>query len=156
MAIYGPPLLGNANVLRTVDPNAAGTAEAFSTRARHSGQVTRLHLYVDSSSTASQVVVGIYSDRGGHPGTLRARSTMSDLSPGSWNYVDLPGTPVTAGQQYWIAVLGPKGGGTISLRDAGRGGPSDSSVQINLSDLPAHWSGAAHAGTSGPLSAYGS
>ena len=157
VAVYSPPLLGDADVKATIDSDAAGRAEAFRTRVRYSGQLTRLHLYVDSSSTASQVVVGIYSDRKGDPGALQRQATISNnLRAGSWNYVDIPSMPVTAGQRYWIAVLGPKGGGTIRFRDRGSGGGrSEASTQKNLNALPPQWS-AGTGGDSAPLSAYGS
>jgi hypothetical protein len=59
------------------------------------------------------------------------------LRPGSWNYVDLPSMPVTAGQRYWIAVLGTSGGGTVSFRDRRIGGLAETSAQHKLTALPA-------------------
>ena len=156
IAVYGPPLFGSANVGGNVDSNPAGTAKAFSTTAGYSGQLTRLHLWADSSSTATRAVVGIYSDRVGRPGALLMQRTITNLRSGSWNYVDLPSTPVTKGQRYWIAVLAPNGGGTIRFREAGASGQSVTSTQGNLTALPASWSGAAHASAAGSLSAYGS
>jgi hypothetical protein len=163
-AAYAPPLLGNANVKSTVDSNTAGTAEAFSTRAGYSGQMTRLHLWVDSSSTASTAIVGVYSNRAGRPGALLTQGTITNPRAGSWNYVDLPSTSVTEGQRYWIAVLAPRGGGVLSFRDA-RGRhrrlnlalrASETSARHNLSALPAQWPGAASSRSAAPLSAYGS
>jgi hypothetical protein len=139
-AVYGPPLFGNADVAPNVDSNPAGTAEAFLTRVRYSGQMTRLHLYVGSSSTATQAIVGIYSNRLGQPGVLQAQGTIANLRPGSWNYVDLPSMSVTAGQRYWIAVLSPSGGGKVSFRDRRLGGLAFTSRQHQLTALPAHWS----------------
>jgi hypothetical protein len=138
--VYAPPLLGNANVARTVDSDTPGTAEAFSTLAGYSGQLTRLHLYVDASSSASDVIVGVYSDLDGHPGTLQEQATITNARPGSWNYVDVPPTPVTAGQRYWIAVLGPHGGGTVSFRDESQVGTSETSARHTLTSLPSRWS----------------
>lgn len=155
--VYGPPLLGNANISRSVDSNTAGTAEAFVTTARYSGQMSRLHLYLDFSSTASQVVVGIYTNRNGHPGILQKQAAITDLRAGSWNYVDVPPPPmsVTAGQRHWIAVLGPIGAGRIRFRDAASGPGSETSSQHNLTALPATWS-TGKAWATGNLSAYGS
>jgi hypothetical protein len=65
LAAYGPPLLGDPNIESTVDSNSAGTAEAFPTQVGYAGQLSRLHVYIDSSSTASRAVVGVYSDRNG-------------------------------------------------------------------------------------------
>ena len=157
IAVYGPPLLGDANVEDTVASNPAGTAEAFLTQARYSGQMTRLHLYVDSSSTAPQAVVGIYSDRFLRPGALEAQRTITNLRPGSWNFVDVPSVPVAAGQRYWIAVLGPSGGGTVRFRDQRLGGLAETSAQHQLTALPAQWSSNLRdIRLSGDMSGYGS
>lgn len=157
IAVYSPPLLGNADIARTVDSNPAGTAEAFLTRVRYSGQLTRLHIYVDSSSTASQAIVGIYSDPFGLPAVLEEQRTITNLMPGSWNYVDLPSMSVTAGQRYWIAVLGPRGGGTVSFRDRRFAGLAELSAQHQLTALPAHWSSnLGDIRLSGAMSGYGS
>lgn len=133
----------------------AGTAEAFATQVGYSGQLSRLHLWVGSSSTASMVVMGIYTDQNDHPGPLQTHGTITHLRPGSWNYVDVPSMRVTKGQRYWIAVLAPSAGGRVSLRDRTGGGASQTSAQHNLSALPAQWSRAARGGSSSPLSAYG-
>jgi hypothetical protein len=155
IAVYGPPLLGNADIESTVDSDSAGTAEAFVTQPSYSGQLSGLRVYVDSSSTATKMIVGVYSNRNGHPGALQEQATITNVMVGSWNYVTLPSTlPVTAGQSYWIAVLGPSGGGTLSFRDKTAGGRSKTSSQHKLSALPASWS-TAKTWTTGSLSAYG-
>jgi len=155
IAVYSPPLLGDANVGNTLDSDSPGTAEAFPARVGYSGQLSRLHLWVDSSSTASKVVVGVYSNHNGQPGALQEQATITNPTAGSWNYVDVPSMSVTAGHRSWIAVLGPKGGGTIRLRDASSGGTSYTSAQHNLTALPATWS-SGRAWASAPLSGYGS
>jgi hypothetical protein len=154
-AVYGPPLLGDANVESDTVSNGAGTAEAFRTRVGYSGPLTRVHLYIDSSATASNAVVGIYSDRSGHPGTLVGQGTIAGVRSGSWNYVDIPSLPVTAGQYYWLAVLDPHGAGTLALRHSGALALGMVSAQHNLTALPAHWSGGSLT-PSGSVSAYGS
>ena len=140
VAVYGPPLFGNASVAPDIDSRPAGTAEASLTRVRYSGSLTRLHLWVDGSTTATSIAVGIYSNRFGRPGTLEEDGSISNVMPGSWNYVDLPSMSVTAGQDYWIAVLGPTGGGTVALRDRPFAGFAELSAQHELTALPAHWS----------------
>jgi hypothetical protein len=156
IAVYDPPLVGDANVEGTRDSNKAGTAEAFTATAGSTGQVTRLHLYVDATSTATSAVIGVYSDRNGHPRSLLTRSKISGLSAGSWNYADVPTAWLAAGRRYWIAVLGPKGSGTLRFRDAGgRGGRSEKSKRKNLTRLPATWASGAASG-SAPVSAFGS
>jgi hypothetical protein len=68
--------------------------------------------------------------------------------------VNVSSLTVTPGQRLWLAVLGPKGAGTIRFRDASRSEPSYTSLKSNLTSLPARWvSGAGW--TSSPLSAFG-
>jgi hypothetical protein len=154
-AVYGPPLLGNADIEKTVDSNPSGTAEAFLTRVGYSGQMTSLHLYVDASSKATRVVVGTYADKSGHPGSLLGQAATANVMKGSWNDVDVPSVSVTAGQRYWIAVLVPSGGGTVRFREASSGLGSETSAQHKLSAMPASWSTGSVYGD-GRLSAYGS
>jgi hypothetical protein len=155
VAVYGPPLLGDADIGRTVAPDPPGTAEAFATQVRYSDQLTRLHLYVDSSSTASQVEIGVYSDKHDRPNKLLEQATLTNMMAGSWNYVDVPPVSVTAGQRYWLAVLGPYDSASASFRDTTGGQTSETSARHKLTTLPSQWSGAATS-TSALLSAYGS
>jgi hypothetical protein len=153
IAVYSPPLFGDPNVEARVDSNPTGTAEAFLTRVRDSGRLTRIHVYIDSSSTGHNVVVGIYSDRAGRPAQLQEQGTITNVRSGSWNYIDVPSTPVTAGQFYWVAVLGPRGGGTVAFRHRALLGLATVSAQHDLTALPQHWS-AGRRRLSGPLSAF--
>lgn len=153
-AVYGPPLLGNADVAPYVHSTPSGTAEAFRTRAQYSGALNRLHLWVDKATTVSGIVVGIYSDRFGRPGTLEEQGTILNVRSGSWNYADLPSSQVTAGQHYWIAVLA-LGHGTVAVHDRPFSGLRISSARHDLSALPARWSGG-RLTLAGSLSAYGS
>jgi hypothetical protein len=155
IAVYSPPLFGDANVEGTVDSDSPGTAEAFPMTAGYSGHTTRLHLYVDASSKAKNVVVGAYADARGRPGALLEQATITNPKAGSWNYVDIPSTLIAAGKRYWIAVLGPRGGGKVSFRDRAGGARSQTSTQHKLAALPAQWS-AGRTWPSSPLSAYGS
>jgi hypothetical protein len=152
--VYAPPLLGNANIQGTRDYNPAGTAEAFLSPARFSGDLSSLDFYVDSSSTAAKVAVGIYSDRKGHPDVLLTQASIDSPRGGSWNHVTVPDISVTAGQRLWIAALGPYGAGTIRFRDALVGQGSETSAQHRLSALPAKWSTGTTYGN-GYLSAHG-
>jgi hypothetical protein len=155
IATYAPPLVGNADVAGTRDSNAAGTAEAFAAGVGYSGGMSSLHLYVDSSSTATHVLIGVYSDHNGHPGSLLRQATITGLRSASWNAVQVPQMSVTLGQRLWITVLAPSGAGTIRFRDATIGLGSETSSQHGLTSLPATWSsGTTYA--DGGLSAYGS
>jgi hypothetical protein len=148
-------LVGDATIAPSTDTDAAGSAEAFQATAPAPGTMTVLNVYVDSSSSAKTLVAGLYSDSGGHAGTLLAQGSLSSPAPGTWNTVSIPTTTVSSGVTYWIALLGT--GGTLAFRDhcCGGGTPSESSVQSNLNSLPGAWS-PGHRWSDGSVSAYGS
>lgn len=156
IAVYGPPLVGTADVESHMDLNAAGTAEAFPTTVGYPGEMSSLDLYVDSTSVASQIDVGVYADKSGAPGTLEDEGTITSVRAGSWNDVILPSSlSVSAGQQVWIAILAPKRDGKIRFRDdAHSGAGSITSAKTNLTALPTTWSSGTR-WTTGNLSAYG-
>jgi hypothetical protein len=150
----GTVLVGNAATEAKSDSDPAGAAEAFTATAAATGSVTRLRVFVDTGSTATSVVVGLYSNNAGHPGTLLTSGTITAPAAGQNNEVAVTAAPVTAGQTYWLAVLGR--GGTVAFRDrAGVGaGSSEASAQVGLTALPATWSSGA-VFTDGLLSAVG-
>ena len=145
-------LIGNTTVQSTADSNRAGTAEAFKATASASGTATRMSVYVASANTAGTMVVGIYSDANGHPGTLLTKGTRSGLTAGTWNAVTVPAASVTAGRTYWVALLGT--GGTLQFRDGSAAGcRSEGSTSSTLTTLPSTWATGATWGTC-PPSAY--
>lgn len=144
-------LVGTQTVEGVPDSNSAGGAEAFQDSGITTGTVSTLMIYVDTSSSAKQLVAGIYSDASGRPGTLLGQGSSSTLTAGAWNAVAISPASVTAGTRYWIAILGT--GGTLHFRD-GSGCTSVSSSQTNLTALPASWSSGS-TWPSCPLSAYG-
>jgi phosphatidate phosphatase APP1 len=148
--------VGDRNVEAASDNNPSGVAEAFRYTATASGTLTKLSIYVDGNNSANQIVVGIYTNSGSnHPGTLLTQATITNPVKPGWNTVTVPSTGVTNGTVYWIAVLGPSGGGTAQFRDTAVGGKSETSAQSNLTTLPATWTtGSAY--TNAPMSAYGS
>jgi hypothetical protein len=134
-------LLGTQTVQGNLDSNATGMAEAFQYTAATSGTVNKLSVYLDASSTASRVVVGLYADNAGNPGAVLAQGTITAPVAGTFNEVAVSGAAVTAGQSYWIAVLAPTGAtGTVQFRDVGSGGNTQTSASSTLSALPATWS----------------
>ncbi len=153
-AVRSDTLLGDQSVEASDDSNDAGSAEAFRTTASGTGQVSTLNVYLSSSSAAAKVWAGIYTDAGGHPGSLLAQGSAS-ASPGNWNTVNLgSAAAVSAGTVYWIAILGPGGGGNLAFRDVKHGGASETSAQTSLTSLTSSWTtGKTYA--DGPLSAYG-
>ena len=150
-------LLGDQSIETAVDFNSAGQAEAFKTTATGTGSMNKLSFYLDATSAAASVTVGLYADNAGSPGSLLGQATLSSPAKGAWNSVTLA-TPVsvTGGTAYWIALLGPTGTGTIQFRDHGNGTGSvaSTSTQTNLTSLPSTWtSGGSY--FDGPVSAYG-
>jgi len=150
-----PPsvLLGDQSVETQLDDNPLGTAEAFQTTANACGTVGSLSIYIDASSTAAKLVAGIYTDSAGHPGALIAQGSSSTLTPGGWNTISIPGAILTAGQPYWIAILGTNSG-LLRFRDRNGSCVSETSAQSNLTSLPASWT-TRTVYSSCPVSAYG-
>ena len=135
-------LLGDQSVENQTNSVAGGKAEAFQTTAKTSGNVKSLVLYLDANSTVSQFVVGLYSDSGGHPGTMLSQGSGTPVK-GAWNPVSVPSTNVVAGTPYWIAILGT-GSGTLALRASSGGGcNTETDSQSSLTSLPTSWSSGA-------------
>jgi len=61
-------LFGDQTVESTTDTDPAGLAQSFQYTAASDAQI-----YVDGSSTAANLLVGVYSNSGGNPGSLVAR-----------------------------------------------------------------------------------
>ncbi len=146
-------LLGDQNVESTLDSNAAGRAQAFPTTASASGLLSSLSMYVDPTSTASQIAIGLYSDAGGHPSSLLTQAVFTPQA-GVWNTASVPPVAVALGTPYWIAVLG-LGSGRPYFRDSVTGCTSEGSSSDSLAALPAAWS-TGGIWTACALSAYGS
>ena len=141
--VAGPPpalslLLGTAAVQPVADSVSAGTAEAFAATASASGSVSQVSVYVDVGNTAPTLVVGLYNDDNGHPGTLLAKGTRTGLTALGWNDVTVPRTALQSGERYWIALLG-LGNGDLRFRDGvGFSCHSEASRSTTLTTLPAH------------------
>ena len=148
----GPVILMGDQVIESqVDFNSAGVAEAFQSTATAAGTSHTITFYLDSSSTASQVTLGIYSDAAGHPGTLMTQASLSQLTAGAWNTLTVPAVALAQGSNYWIAILGVTG--TVRFHDRSHGCSSETNASRNLTALPATWSpGTAY--TDCPISAY--
>jgi hypothetical protein len=153
-ATYTGPVIGDQTVESNTDGNRIGVAEAFQYTAALTGTVTTLTVYLDNGNKSNSVVVGIYSDSGGHPGTLLGQATISGPSRGAWN--STPNTlsvSVTAGKRYWIAILSASGG-RVAFRDRTTGGTSETCASTGLSGLPSTWR-TGKVGSNAPMSIYG-
>jgi parallel beta helix pectate lyase-like protein len=128
------------------DNDSGGLSEAFHTTAVTTGPVSSICLFVAPSSKASEVVVGIYADDGGHPGALLTQGMLTDVTNGDFNTVRVPTVSLDGGAEYWIAVLGPQGSGKLRIEDACCGhrsvppvGLSETSDARDLLALPPAW-----------------
>jgi len=130
--------LGDPNVESQVGSIPVGQAEAFQATANASSNLQSLAVYLDSTSTASQLVAGLYADASGHPGTLLSQGSSTQLQAGAWNPISLPATSVVAGTPYWIAILGTASG-TLAFRDSNGGCAAETSAESSLASLPAAW-----------------
>jgi hypothetical protein len=146
-------VLGTQALSAGVDSNASNSAEAFQIVGTGCGNLASLSVYVDSGSTATRVVVGLYSDNAGHPGTLLTTGALNSPAMGQWNTIPVTATAIATAGKYWIALLGT--GGIVRFRDSQGGCSSEVSQQTALTSLPNVWtSGRSY--TTCPLSAYGS
>jgi len=130
--------LGNPNVESQAGAIPLGQAEAFQATAGASGNLQSLVIYLDSTSTVSQLVAGLYADASGHPGALLNQGSSTQLQPGAWNPISLPATSVVAGTPYWIAILGTASG-TLAFRDFNGGCAAETSAETSLTSLPPAW-----------------
>jgi glucose/arabinose dehydrogenase len=135
----------------------AGRAEVYQTTAAASGSVTKLRLYVDPTSTATRLGLGLYADNGNAVGPLLRQGSTTTVTAGAWNEVTLSSPiAVTEGTAYWIGLINPSAGtGVLRWRDnaGGTGGREQTSASATLAELPASWATGAP-WTDGPVSAY--
>jgi hypothetical protein len=130
----------------------AGVAEATPFTARSSGQAAIISVYLGPATQANGLIVGLYSSRHGHPGSLLASGAEPLPTPGEWNAVGINSASVNTGSNYWIVILGA--GSSLSLTGHGGGTCSSmASASTNLTSLPAPWS-TGRRSTTCALSAY--
>jgi hypothetical protein len=134
----GQLLVGSSTVQNVSDSDSSGTAEAFMATAVNSGTTAKLSVYVNSGNGAKTLIAGIYSDSGGHPGSLLTKGTVSGLTSQAWNTLTVSGASLASGQKYWLAILGT--GGTLAFRDAASSScHSETSASNSLTTLPSSW-----------------
>lgn len=134
-------MMGNKNLEPWVDYRPEGTAEAFQVTPEKSGIITNVRVYLDASSTAAGLTVGIYKNASGHPGTRIAQGELTNLKAGKWNTIPVSATAVTAGRSYWIAILGSQG--QLAFLDQVGSSTSlmETSASNKLKKLPYKWRG---------------
>ncbi len=149
--------LGGADVIGSnVSGAGPGGAEVYQFLATGSGTASELNLYVASSSTASDLVLGIYADSAGTPGARLGSGRIANPAEGAWNKVPVSITGIEAGKSYWLALLNPADGtGTLRWHDraGGSGGLERTYGGGSLTALPATWTtGGVY--SDGPVSGY--
>jgi hypothetical protein len=134
-------VLGNTSVQSGSDNNDAGSSEAFPFTSSASGSTVAASVYVDSASAATGLVVGLYSDGAGAPGTLLGQASLSSPSSGAWDTFAFPSVSISASTRYWLAVLGT--GGRLNFRDDSTDGSCQSvtSAAADLTSMPSSFSG---------------
>jgi hypothetical protein len=135
-------LVGDNVVEASADTTAPGVAAAFKYTSGQAGTASHLHVYLDASNTAQNVVVAIYTHNGhtNSPGRLLAQGTVTNVVNGDWNTVSIPSVNLNANATYWISVLQPaRGTGQLVFRDHTVKGGSDQPSQPNLTAFPATW-----------------
>jgi glucose/arabinose dehydrogenase len=155
--VGAPASLAGADVIGTNTSSApAGRGEVYRTTAGRTGVATSLRIYLDGTSRASRLILGLYADVGGEPGALLGSGALAAPAAGAWNTVTLAtGVPISNGTAYWIGLLNPSDStGVLAWRDhaGGSGGAERTTQGQALSALPATWAtGASY--NDGPLSA---
>jgi hypothetical protein len=107
-------LVGNSSVASVADDDATGLAEAFRFATTASGSANSASVYVDSGSRATGVVVGIYANNGGQPGSLLATGAKSGPAAGQWNQVTFGSDPNDL-QRYDVLARGARNGRSAEL-----------------------------------------
>ena len=112
-------LFGDKTIESSVDRDTAGSVKAFRFVDETNGTARSISIYVASHSRARTLLVGLYSNKSGDPGSLLASASLSAPKSARWNKVTIKSTAVKAGQDYWVAVLNK--GGTLYFRDRSKG-----------------------------------
>ena len=145
-------LFGETSLEPRLRRNPAGRAIAFRFWSRTGGHARFVTVYLASHSKPRTLIVGLYSDRKGHPGSLLTSGSLPLPSARAWNVVAVHQTAVRPRHFYWIAVLSR--GGALNLRArAKRRCTTESSEASHVTKLPRRWSSRARSKAC-PISAY--
>lgn len=148
--------LGDATTPAGTDPTelaVSGQARAFSATALKTCKVGALSVYLGAGSSATRLVVGLYSDAGGEPGALLAQGSTSQPRPGQ-NIIPIFPTRIQGNDPYWIAILGTPSG-ALEYHTGGGGCAAVASDQTDLTALPASWSSGSGVVVSCPMAVFG-
>lgn len=141
----GASTIGPTTQGASTDNNLAGRSQNYAlVLSGPSGSINRLNTWLDSTNSASQVKLGLYSGTSSSAGARIATCTVT-LPVSGLNSCTVPTTQVTNGAYYWTAILQPTGtSGSLVYRDTINTNASYGSSSTTLASLPATW-------TNGPL-----
>lgn len=150
-----PDVKGSRGIGPGTDTLSGTQPEAYEATAEYGGEIDHVNVYVERRTTAGWLGAGLYSDNGGHPGTLLSQGDRGSLVKPGWNTVSIPKTAVQKGAKYWIAVQGM--GGVLKIRTFSGGagtGNSERAEPTGSLELPASWPGGTTFPGDGPLSSF--
>jgi hypothetical protein len=134
-------LLGDRHIEAKHASQDAGRAEAIPFRAQRTGTARSARVYVDGTSQATRVSVGVYGSRRGVPARLLTSGSIGRPSRHAWDAVALHRVRLVKGRRYWVALLGR--GGSLAYRAKARGGcRSWTSARADLKGFFGQWRGA--------------
>jgi len=122
-------------------PLAMGTVQATQTQATHGALLDQLSIELDARSGSGPLLLGLYADNQGHPGTLLASGRISNPRPGERNVVPVKAMQLSANAVYWLAILHPYSSSDSAIVP-GTGllsGLIEVSLSTTLTDLPPVW-----------------
>ena len=93
-------LLGNSAVQSRQGYLSAERSAAFRFRAEAAGTAGSARVYISPSNAAGIVIVGVYSNANGQPGSLLSVGSLLSPAVGAWNSVALTASSITSGQSY--------------------------------------------------------
>lgn len=133
-------LLGYDAVGSASASTPAGRPESFRFTGRRSGSVSAIHVFIDSRNRAKSLVAGLYSNAGGHPGSLLTVGALNHPKAGAWNSLRVRSASARSGHIYWLAVLGR--GGRLYFRAATTNRCSAQTArQTRMHSLRSAWTG---------------
>jgi hypothetical protein len=131
-------LFGHATSASAIRDDSVNHAEAFRFVEQMSGTAQGITVFVPVHSTAKSLVVGLYSDRGGDPGSLLASNSQAIPAAGGWVTAPIKNTPLQKSTTYWTAVLG-KGGRLDTRNRESASCMGTIEAKRDLSALPQSW-----------------
>lgn len=131
-------LFGDSTVEPRAYATAGGTAHSFPFIDGVSGSARSVSVYLGSRSRAKKLMLGVYTNKQGRPGSMIGSGSRTSLKKNAWNTVAIGRHAVHAGRIYWVTVMGM--GGRLSLRARSGGCQSvGSTSEKTMSRLPTVW-----------------